>query len=112
MIIIWKQEINNFPDLYSPNISHNYHYVINIMPQGDHKVPVAHQAHVGVTITISVLPIIGMSPHHRSIWDFHHSICIFLHQVPRGIHLHHTPDQKTDYGYPCDWNIGTCDGMN
>ena len=55
----------------------------------------AHLAHVGVTITISVPLITGMHPHHRSLQYLHHSICVHLQQVPHGIHLRHTLDQKT-----------------
>ena len=91
-IIILKHKIINFQDLYSPNISHNHYCIINIMPKGDYKVLVAHQAHVGVTITISVFRITGMSPHHHIIQDLQYNTCVCLQQVPRGVHLHHTPD--------------------
>ena len=102
VIVILKRKTIIFLDLYSPSINHNHHCITSIRPQGDHKVLVAHPPHVGVTITILVFWITSMHPHHHSLQYLHHSICICLQQVPRGVHLHYTLDQKTDYGNPCD----------
>ena len=109
MIVILKHKINNLLDLYSPNISYDYHCIINIMAQGNHKVLVAHQAYVGDIITILVFQITGTSLHHRIIQDLHHNIHVYLQQGPRGnnFHIHCILDQKTNFGNPCDWNVGT-----
>ena len=101
-IVILKYKTISFQGLYSPSIIRNHHRITSIRRQGDHQVLVAHQAHVGVTTTILVPLITGIKPYHRSLQYPHHSIHIRLQQVPCGVHLHNTLDQKTDYGNPCD----------
>ena len=112
MIVILKRKIIILQDLCSPSINYDYHRVTSIRPQSGHQVLMAYLAHIGVIIIISVFQIIGMRPHHHSLRYLHHSIYICLQQVPRGVHLHNTLDQKTDYRNPCNLNTGTCDGMD
>ena len=80
--VVLKRKIIILQDLHSPSINHNHHYITNIRRQGNQKVLMAHLSHVGLTITISVLQNTGMRPHHCSIWDLLHSICIHLQQGP------------------------------
>ena len=67
VIVTLKCRTNNFQDLYGPSINQNHHYITSIRLQGEHQVLVAHAAHFGALITISVPLITGMSPDHRSI---------------------------------------------
>ena len=68
VIVILKHKFFFFlQDLRSPSINHNHHYITNIRRQDNHQVFMAHPAHVGVTITISVFRIIRMCPHCHSL---------------------------------------------
>ena len=102
VIVTLKCKTIIFQDLHSPSINHDHHHVTSIRPQGDCQVLMAHPAYVGATITISVPLFTSMSPYHCSIQDLHHSIHARLQQGNRGAHLHHTLDQKTNCGNPCD----------
>ena len=102
VIVTLKRKTIVLQDLYTPSINHDHHCITSIRPQSDHKVLMAHLAHVGATITVSVLLITGMSPHCRSLSYLHHSIHVCLQQGHRGVHLHHILDQKTDCGNPYD----------
>ena len=61
MIVASKYKTNNFLDLHNPIIIQNYYCITSIRHQGDYQVLVAHPVHVGVTTTISVPLIIGLS---------------------------------------------------
>ena len=62
-----KAQNNQLQDLHRPSINYKHHRVTIIRCQGDHQVVMAHSAHVGATITISVPLITGMSPQHCNI---------------------------------------------
>ena len=78
VIVILKHKTISLLDLDNPNISHNHHHITSIRRRGDHQVLMAHPDNVGVTITISVPLITGMSPHRHSLQYLYHSICVCL----------------------------------
>ena len=97
---ILKCKIFILQDLHSPSTNHDHHCITSIRYQGDHKVFVAHLAHIGVTITILIPLNTGMCPHCYSLQYLHYSICVHLQQVPCGVHVHHNLDQKLIMGTP------------
>ena len=102
MSVILMRKIILLQDLRSPNTTHDQHCVTNTRRQDDHQVLMAYWAHVGVTTTILVFQNTGMCLYCCNLRYLHHSIHVHLQQVPHGVHLQHTLEQKTDYGNPCD----------
>ena len=103
VIVTLKRKTIIFQDLHSPSINYNHHCITSIRPQGEPSGPHGplgpcwgHNNNIG---TSDHWHESSLSQHLRPPLQYIHAR---LQQGHRGVHLHHTLDQKTDCGNPCD----------